>query len=191
MPKSTHQPLTASARRGMAYAALYVLLSFAVAIAPFALASSLKTNLDGQRATQVLLQKRLDRIVSAASSGSRDKGSTAGLLLKGATAGIVAAELQRQVVSLAQDSGLVISRMQSSTLTETGQSVVLQLQLESRGKIDALQKFLYAVESGKPFVFANEADISIAPAEGTDLPDGAPQMSLRLVLQATGWIGGT
>ena len=100
-------------------------------------------------------------------------------------------ELQRQVANLAQDSGLVISRMQSSTLSATGQSVVLQLQLESRGKIDALQKFLYAVESGKPYVFANEADISIAPAEDTDLPDGAPLMSLRLVLQATGWIGGT
>ena len=78
MPKSTHQPLTPSARHGMAYAALYVLLSAAVAIAPFALASSLKTSLDGQRATQVLLQKRLDRIVSAASSGARDKGSTVG-----------------------------------------------------------------------------------------------------------------
>ena len=59
---------------------------------------------------------------------------------------------------------------------------LFETRLEEIARLDAL-------ESGKPFVFVKDANISVAGE--VDASTGAGQPTIRMTLEAAGWIGGT
>jgi hypothetical protein len=181
---------SAAARRGIIYVAAYVLVASTIALTPFMLAGGLKADVSEQQGIYSLLKKRMEKLAGGSPAGSPDKDAAAKLIVNGETAGIAAAEMQRQVASLADMSGLTISRMQSSSANPIGRSVALQLELEANGKIEALQKFLYAVESGKPFIFVKDANISAPNIGAADLSQASERVSIRVTLEAMGWMRG-
>jgi general secretion pathway protein M len=182
--------LSAAGKRGVAYVAAYIFAVTAFATTPFVLAYNLKANISEQKNILSLLQKRAEKMANNSSKSSLDKRDVAGAFISGETAGIAAAEMQRQVTNLADASGLTISRMQSVNITQSGRSLALELELEATGKIEGLQRFLYAVESGKPFIFVKDANISVAEAGVADGAAEAEQTSIRMTLEASGWMGG-
>jgi Type II secretion system (T2SS), protein M subtype b len=185
------QPVSAVGKRGVAYVAAYILVATAIAATPFVIADNLKADISEQKNTLSLLKKRAEKTANGLTASSLDKRDVASILIPGETAGIAAAEMQRRIANLADISGLTISRMQSVNITQSGRSVALELELEATGKIEGLQKFIYAVESGKPFIFVKDANISVDEAGVTDASAGAEQTSIRMTLEASGWMGGT
>ena len=188
MLRSKQPVLSTAGKRGVAYVAVFMLASAALATAPFMLAFNLKAEISEQEGMIALLTKRMEMAAQGPAVVSLDKHEAADVLIHGGTAGIAAAEMQRQVAAVADASGLRISRMQSVNVSQNGGAVALQLELEATGKIEGLQNFLYALESGKPFVFVKDANISVAGA--ADPSAGAGQPSVRMTLEAAGWIGG-
>ncbi len=188
MLRSKQPVLSAAGKRGVAYVAVFMLASATLAIAPFMLAFNLKAELSEQEGMITLLTKRMEMAAQGSAAVSPDKLEVANVLIHGATAGIVSAEMQRQVAAVADASGLRISRMQSVNVSQNGGAVALQMELEAAGKIEGLQNFLYALESGKPFVFVNDASISVAG--DVDASAGVVEPSIRMTLEAAGWIGG-
>jgi general secretion pathway protein M len=185
----TKQPVLSTAgKHGAAYVAAFMLVSAILAVAPFVLAHSLKAEISEQEGMISLLNKRMEKAAKGSAVGSLDKLEAANFLIHGETAGIAAAEMQRKVAAVADASGLRISRMQSVNVSQNGGAVALQLELEATGKIEGLQKFLYALESGKPFVFVKDANISVAGAAEASAEAELP--SVRITLEAAGWIGG-
>jgi hypothetical protein len=188
MLRSKQPVLSAAGKRGIAYVAAFILVSTTLAMAPFILAFNLKAELSEQEGMISLLTKRMEMSAQGSAAVSLDKREAANVLIQGETAGIVSAEMQRQVAGVADTSGLRISRMQSVNVSQNGGAVALQLELEATGKIEGLQNFLYALESGKPFVFVKDANISVAG--DVDASAGVVEPSIRMTLEAAGWIGG-
>ena len=188
MLQSKQAVLSAAGKRGVAYVAVFMLASATLAMAPFMLAFNLKAELSEQEGMISLLTKRMEMAAQGPAAGSLDKHEAAKALIHGGTAGIAAAEMQRQVAGIADASALHISRMQSVNVSQNGGAVTLQLELEATGEIEGLQNFLYALESGKPFVFVKDANISVAGE--VDPSTGAGQPTIRMTLEAAGWIGG-
>lgn len=185
----TKQPVLSNAgKHGAAYVAAFMLVSAILAVSPFVLAFSLKAEISEQEGMMSLLNKRMEKAARNSAVGSVDKLEAGNFLIHSETAGIAAAEMQRQVAAVADASGLRISRMQSANVSQNGSAVALQLELEATGKIEGLQKFLYALESGKPIVFVKDANISIAG--DVDASAGVVEPSIRMTLEAAGWIGG-
>ena len=191
MLQSKQPILSAAGKRGIVYAAAYLLVVATLVMAPFMLAGRLKADLSEQQDMLSLLKKRVEKAANSSAAGSFDKVEVTRLLVPGTTAGISAAEMQRLVANLAEAAGLAINRMQSVNITQSGSAVVLPLELEATGKIKNLQQFLYAVESGKPFILVKDANISVASPEPPDASAGADELSIRMTLEATGWMGGT
>lgn len=188
MLRSKQPVFSAAGKRGIAYVVAFMLVSTTLAMAPFMLAFNLKAEISEEKGMISLLTKRMEMAAQGSAEASLDKLEAANILIHGETAGIAAAEMQRQVAGIADASGLHISRMQSVNVSQNGGAVTLQLELEATGEIEGLQNFLYALESGKPFVFVKDANISVA--EAVDASAGAEQPSVRMTLEAAGWIGG-
>lgn len=188
MVRSKQSVLSAAGKRGFAYIATFLLVSTTLAMAPFILSFNLKAELSEQEGMISLLTKRMEMVAQGSAEVSLDKLEAAKVIIHGETSGIVSAEMQRHVAGVADTSGLRIGRMQSVNVSQNGGAVTLQLELEATGKIEGLQNFLYAVESGKPFVFVKDANISVVG--DIDATAGADELSIRMTLEAAGWIGG-
>ena len=188
MLRSKQPVLSAAGKRGVAYIATFMLVSTTLAMAPFILAFNLKAELFEQEGMISLLTKRTKMSAQGSAAVSLGDLEAANVLIHGETAGIVSAEMQRQVTGAADTSGLRISRMQSVNASQNGGAVALQLELEATGTVEGLQNFLYAVESGRPFVFVKDANISVAGE--VDASAGVVEPSIRMTLEAAGWIGG-
>lgn len=189
MLRTKQQVLSTAGKHGAAYVAAFMLVGAILAVSPLVLVHNLKAQISEQEGMIFLLNKWMEKAAKGSAASSVDKLEAANFIIHGATAGIAAAEMQRQVAAVADASGLRISRMQSVNVSQNGGAVALQLELEATGKIEGLQNFLYALESGKPFVFVKDANISVAG--DVDASAGVDEPSIRMTLEAAGWIGGT
>jgi hypothetical protein len=190
MRRSKQPVLSTAGRRGVVYVAAYVLLVAAAAVLPFMLAGQLKSELSDQQHMLDVLVKHHQEAAEAGDAASPSKQDAARLLVPGATPGIAAAEMQRRIAGLANSSGLTVSRMQSLDAEQSGGAISLQLELQATGKIEEVQKFLHAIESGSPFIFVKDANISAETPDAADPLAGTDRHSIRMTLEASGWTGG-
>jgi Type II secretion system (T2SS), protein M subtype b len=187
MARSKQPAISAAGRWGLAYVVAFAVMGAVLALYPFELASNLRAEADKKSAEMSLLTQRLEKVAIGSAAGSQDKLEAAGIIIHGDTVGITSAEIQRQVASIADVAGLRISRIQPVSVSQNGNAVALQLELEAKGSIESLQSFLFTLESGKPFVFVKEANIAVAGDATTSVEAGLP--SIRMTLETTGWIG--
>ncbi len=191
MLRPKHVRLSTTGKYGLTFIALYILATITIAVTPFVLARMWKADAVEQRTVLSLLQKRAGQAARSSAVGSVQKSDIMGVLVPGDTTGIAAAEMQHRISGWADKSGLTINRMQSANVTQSGRAVSLELELEAKGKIEELQDFLYEVESGKPLVMVKDASISVADSGAADGSNPSQQISVRLTLEASSWLGGT
>jgi hypothetical protein len=180
-------------RRGLyglllfATAAIVMLL---VASLPYYWLSAIGGDMDQAQTELRFIEAR----INAAKGDSRPQlaagDDIAPLFLTGGTSGLLLADLQTHITSLAVASHMTVIRSQPLQTDRQEDLAVLRVEVEASGNIENLRDFLAALETGEPLAFVNQVQIITQPAsqaaEGT-----LPSENLTAVLQieAYGWWG--
>jgi len=104
--------------------------------------------------------------------------------LPGATPTLAANALQRRIVALAEDAGVVLKTIGAEpAAVETGTLPSVLLQASATARIAALQKLLYRIETETPFVLVDE--VALRAPQGRDqtaAPSLDPELDVELRL---------
>ena len=106
------------------------------------------------------------------------------VLLRAATPGVAAAQLQGQLTTLAAGTEVAVTSVQILEPAADPPFTRIGLRLSMNGDVAALRNFLYAVETRVPVLIVDSLGV-IAPETLSD-PTTAPQLSATLELH--GWM---
>ncbi len=175
--------------RGRAHAATAILAALLVALAITGISAWL--SIAGRAA--LLADRRFDLEAIAARAKARNPGLaraertlSADPFLPGASPALAANGMQTRLVGLAEDCGVALKTLgaEPATDVEPGTLPRVTVQATARGKIEAIQKLLYRLETETPFVLVDDVSIRPAPAAldgsgGSRTPD--LDVDLRLI----------
>jgi general secretion pathway protein M len=84
-------------------------------------------------------------------------GIDSGEFLTGANDGVVGADLQTRLKTITEAGGTKLQSVQSLPATQNGAIKYVGARIELIGTLAAIQRAIYAVESGKPYLFVTAA----------------------------------
>jgi general secretion pathway protein M len=99
-----------------------------------------------------------------------------GEFLAGSNEGVIVADLQTRLKSIAEAAGARLRSVQSLPPKTRDEVRYVGARLDVYGPLAAIQRTLHAVEAGAPFLFVDAAAVRVAPPINTQvLPSAAPQ----------------
>ena len=99
-----------------------------------------------------------------------------GEFLAGSNEGVIVADLQTRLKSIAEAAGARPRSVQSLPPKTRDEVRYVGARLDVYGPLAAIQRTLHAVEAGTPFLFVDAAAVRVAPPINTQvLPSAAPQ----------------
>jgi general secretion pathway protein M len=131
--------------------------------------------LDAEIATLSETLVRMKAIASresgvAALARDVDAQSNFGEFLAGANEGVANAALQARLKTMTEAAGARVRAVQGLPARNSGQIRYIGARIDLSGTHGAVQKAIYAVESGKPYLFVSNAMMRASPSTG---PQGA------------------
>jgi general secretion pathway protein M len=123
---------------------------------------------DARIAEQRALLARLQGVVAQeariqAMAGETDAQAQAGEFLRGANEGVVSADLQTRLKTVAEGAGARLRSVQALPANTRDEIRYIGSRMELTGSIQAIQRTIHAVESGKPYLFVTAATIKSSP----------------------------
>jgi general secretion pathway protein M len=175
-----HSPLVAGSLYGLALAAL-------VAVTWLSLAD-LYAGQQALASTADLLERLQGRKAAPPGGGSEMTGSP---FLEGPTITVAGAALLQRVTSAVTRAGGTVQSSQVDALGSEGGMVKLQISCEIEQL--AMQRLLYDLEAGMPFLFVDQLNVQVPQAVGAaaTVGGGAATGKMRVQLAVSGqWQGG-
>jgi len=141
--------------------------------------SSALQDLSDEQDLLARLEARHHRDVGKANRSDRFTAAPESALLHAQTPGLASAQLETYVSQLAisQQAGLISSAVLNAAHPEDSDAVRIQTTLDIR--YDALQRLLYKLESGSPYVFV---DAFVLQPEVTGAPRTGTQQAMKVTL---------
>jgi hypothetical protein len=87
-----------------------------------------------------------------------------GEFLAGANEGVANAALQARLKTMTESSGARVRSVQGLPAKNNGQIRYIGARIDLYGALGAVHKTIYAVESGKPYLFVSTASIRLSPS---------------------------
>jgi Type II secretion system (T2SS), protein M subtype b len=87
-----------------------------------------------------------------------------GEFLAGANEGVVNAALQARLKTMTEAAGARIRSVQGLAAKNNGEIRYIGARIDLSGALGAVHKAIYAVESGKPYLFVSNASIRLSPS---------------------------
>jgi hypothetical protein len=101
-----------------------------------------------------------------------------GELLIGPNDGVINADLQTRLKTMAMQAGARLRSVQGLPATTSEQLRYAGARLEIQGTLRSIQRALHAIESGRPYLFVTAAALKLAP--GAHNPREEPLIEARL-----------
>jgi hypothetical protein len=93
-----------------------------------------------------------------------DAESDLGEFLAGANEGVANAALQARLKTMTEAAGARVRSVQGLPIKNNGQIRYIGARIDLYGPLGAVHKAIYAVESGKPYLFVSGASIRLSPS---------------------------
>ncbi len=153
------------------------LLAMAVAV-PLKLVMSKKQELEFKREQL----GKIERSIESSQVADRGVGSIdeTGLFLKGDDEGVIQANLQSRLSSLASRHGVEISSVAAATSYENDGIRYVGISTNLSGDIAAIHNTIFAIENSVPTLFVMTARLSAARRKGQTASDKKPMLQVRL-----------
>jgi general secretion pathway protein M len=135
---------------------------------------ALFADLDAQIVEQQALLARFNAFIAQDGSIQALERQRGGLeqyeeFLKGQNEGAIAADLQTRLKAIVDRAGCKLRSVQSLPTKLEDQMRYIGARIEMNGSLQAIQKALYAIETGKPYLFVTGAVLKPStPIGGTD-----------------------
>ena len=178
--------LPSGARRALAFGLLGVVVAALVAVVavPLLLLQGYRSELAGvERRIARLAARAPDREQLLAEERALAGESADRLLLRGATPGVAAAQLQGDLTALASALGANVASVQILEPSQVPPYIDVGLRLTMTADIGTLRDFLYTVENRDPVMLVRGFQLShpetVATAAGADPPPPARSRSRR------------
>jgi Type II secretion system (T2SS), protein M subtype b len=121
----------------------------------------------------------LNQAVEAASRQIADEAKR-GELAVGANEGVVTADLQTQLKVKTEQSGARLRSAQALPTKTVEGTRLVGIRLDILGPLQAIQRTIYAIESGKPYHLVAEAALKPSPGVGVQGIPSEPVIEARL-----------
>jgi hypothetical protein len=156
------------------------LAAYALIVAPV---WALFADRDARIAEQRLLLARLAAIAGQESSVQAAMRETAeqlkrGELLIGPNDGVINADLQTRLKTMAMQAGAQLRSVQGLPATTSEQVRYAGARLEINGPLRSIERTLHAIESGRPYLFVTAG--ALKPSHPTQNPRQEPVIEVRL-----------
>jgi general secretion pathway protein M len=109
-----------------------------------------------------------------------DAESDAGEFLAAANEGAANAALQARLKTMAEAAGTRIRSVQGLPAKSNGQIRYIGARIDLYGALGAVHKAVYAVESGKPYLFVANASIRLSPSVSAQAAMTGPVIDVQL-----------
>jgi general secretion pathway protein M len=103
-----------------------------------------------------------------------------GELLVGPNEGVISANLQTRLKATAEQAGAHFRSVQSLPISTTEQLKFAGSRIEIYGSLQAIERALYAIETGRPYLFITAATIRPTPGPNGQNPREEPVIEARL-----------
>lgn len=169
--------------------AMFVALNLAVGLAVYALfvmpVADFFSARDARIAEQRLLLARLTAIAQrepAVQAAARETTEQLkrGELLIGPNEGVINADLQTRIKTITEQAGARLRSVQGLPASTSEQTRYVGARLEMHGTLQAIQRALHAIETGRPYLFVTSA--AIRPSLNAQNPREEPVIEARLDL---------
>ena len=167
--------------------AMFVALNLAAGFVVFELlvtpVSDLLSARDGRVAEQRLLLSRLTAIAQrepAVNAAARETAEQLkrGESLIGPNEGVINADLQTRIKTMTEQAGARLRSVQGLPASTSEQTKYVGARLEMQGSLQAIQRALHAIETGRPYLFITSA--AIRPSLNMQNPREEPVIEARL-----------
>lgn len=115
----------------------------------------------------------------------QQKGQSSSAFANGDTVPLAQAELQRLLKEIVTRNGAEIRSAQAGPSSATGNLDVITIQVEVSVPLSRLKPLLYAIETNRPYLFVDRADVA-APMAQTGNKDN-PVLDVHLTLHGYRW----
>jgi hypothetical protein len=109
-----------------------------------------------------------------------DAESDLGEFLAAANEGAANAAFQARLKTMAEAAGARVRSVQGLPAKVNGQVRYIGARIDLYGALGAVQKTVYAVESGKPYLFVSNASIRLSPSVGAQAVMTEPVINTQL-----------
>lgn len=143
--------------------------------------SDILTSRNNRIAEQRTLLARLEGIVAQESriqafARETETQAQTGEFLRGANDGVMTADLQIRLKSIAEGAGGRLRSVQPLPASSRDQLRLIGSRMELSGTIQVIHRTVQTIESGKPFLFVTAASLKLGPASSQPgLPPNSPQ----------------
>jgi hypothetical protein len=103
-----------------------------------------------------------------------------GEFLAGANEGVANAALQARLKTMAEAAGARVRSIQGLQSRNNGEIRYIGARIDLYGALGAVHKAIYAVESGKPYLFVSTASIRLSPAVSAQAAKTEPAIDAQL-----------
>jgi general secretion pathway protein M len=167
--------------------AMFVALNLAAGFGMFALfimpVDDLLSARDARIAEQRLLLARLTAIARrepAVQAAARETAEQLkrGELLIGPNEGVINADLQTRIKTITEQAGARLRSVQGLPAITSEQMRYVGARLDMHGSLQAIQRALHAIETGRPYLFVTSA--AIRPSLNAQNPREEPVIEARL-----------
>jgi general secretion pathway protein M len=98
-----------------------------------------------------------------------------GEFLAGSNEGVIVADLQTHLKTIAEAGGARLRSVQSLPPKTRDEVRYVGARLDINGPLAAIQRTLHALESGTPYLFVDAAVVRVAPPTNAQVPNATPQ----------------
>jgi general secretion pathway protein M len=103
-----------------------------------------------------------------------------GEFLAGANEGVANAALQARLKTMTEASGARVRSVQGLPAKSNGQIRYIGARIDLYGALGSIHKAIYAVESGKPYLFVSSASIRLSPSINAQAAMAEPVIDAQL-----------
>jgi general secretion pathway protein M len=109
-----------------------------------------------------------------------DSAGDLGEFLAGANEGVANAALQARLKTMTEAAGARVRSVQGLPAKNDGQIRYIGARIDLYGTLGAVHKAIYAVESGKPYLFVSTASIRLSPSISAQAAMTEPVIDMQL-----------
>jgi len=109
-----------------------------------------------------------------------DAESDLGEFLAGANEGVANAALQARLKTMTEAAGARVRSVQGLPVKNNGEIRYIGARIDLYGALGAVHKVIYAVESGKPYLFVSGASIRLSPSISAQAATTEPVIDAQL-----------
>jgi general secretion pathway protein M len=169
--------------------AVFIGINLAACFAVFIMIAHPIYMLLAERDAQIAMQRealaRMDAVASRKSDVDAiarqvDAESDVGEFLAAANEGAANAALQARLKTMAEAAGARIRSVQGLPAKSNGQIRYIGARIDLYGALGAVHKAIYAVESGKPYLFVANASIRLSPSVSAQAAMTEPVIDVQL-----------